>query len=65
MSDMRGTLEYQNEKYRFSFSKNTLYIRKPCTIIFYEKVVKWCCSINELSIYYDVISSYIGELKNG
>ena len=24
MSDMRGTLEYQNEKYRFSFSKNTL-----------------------------------------
>lgn len=21
---------------------NSLYIRKPCTIFFYEKVVKWC-----------------------
>ena len=21
---------------------NSLYIRKPCTIFFYEKAVKWC-----------------------
>ena len=25
---------------------NSLYIRKPCTIFFYEKVVKWCLFIN-------------------
>ena len=25
---------------------NSLYIRKSCTIIFYEKVVKWCNDIN-------------------
>ena len=25
---------------------NSLYIRKPCTIFFYEKVVKWCNNIN-------------------
>ena len=24
------------------FSANSLYIRKPCAIFFYEKVVKWC-----------------------
>lgn len=24
------------------FWSNSLYIRKPCTIFFYEKVVKWC-----------------------
>ena len=24
------------------FSTNSLYIRKSCTIFFYEKVVKWC-----------------------
>lgn len=26
---------------------NSLYIRKPCTIFFYEKVVKWCLSTNK------------------
>ena len=28
------------------FGANSLYIRKPCTIFFYEKVVKWCNDIN-------------------
>ena len=28
------------------FGANSLYIRKSCTIIFYEKVVKWCNDIN-------------------
>ena len=27
------------------FFSNSLYIRKPCTIFFYEKVVKWCMNM--------------------
>ena len=32
------------------FSANSLYIRKPCAIFFYEKVVKWCNVIEALNL---------------
>ena len=32
------------------FGANSLYIRKPCTIFFYEKVVKWCAFYKQLEI---------------
>ena len=43
---------------------NSLYIRKPCTIFFYEKVVKWCDGIHE-GIIPSKASAVSGNIEAG
>ena len=46
------------------FFSNSLYIRKSCTIFFYEKVVKWCIAKENRLDYYNALEAYAvrGEL---